>query len=130
MSEIPDELLYTRSHEWVRREGDGSLTIGITDHAQDALGDVVFVEVPKPGETLASGAECAVIESVKAASDIYIPVAGEVLEVNEALSERPESVNEDPYGEGWILRVRPEDETSLEDLLSPDAYAEVLEEGD
>lgn len=128
MSEIPEELFYTRSHEWVRQEGDGSWTIGITDHAQSSLGDLVFVDVPKVGETLEAGSECAVVESVKAASDIYSPAAGEVVAVNEALTDHPEKINEDPYGEGWILSLQPEDEGDLGVLLSPSAYAEVVEE--
>ena len=128
MSEIPDELFYTRSHEWVRPENDGSWTIGITDHAQSSLGDLVFVDVPKVGETLVAGSECAVVESVKAASDLYSPAAGEVLAVNEALADHPEQINEDPYGEGWILSLQPEDEGDLDELLSPAAYAEIVEE--
>lgn len=128
MSEIPEELFYTRSHEWVRLESDGSWTIGITDHAQSSLGDLVFVDVPKVGEMLEAGSECAVVESVKAASDLYSPAAGEVLAVNEALTDHPEQINEDPYGEGWILSLQPEDEGDLDELLSPAAYADVVEE--
>jgi glycine cleavage system H protein len=128
MSEIPEELLYTRSHEWVRRESDGSLTLGITDHAQESLGDLVFVDVPKEGESLDAGSECAVVESVKAASDIYAPVAGEILAVNEALEDHPEYVNEDPYGDGWILQLTPAAKDGLDELLSPRDYADFVEE--
>lgn len=122
MSEIPDDLRYTESHEWVRLEDDGLLTVGITDHAQSALGDLVFVEPPETGRALESGEACAVVESVKAASDIYAPVAGEVAEVNEALADSPELINSDPYGEGWILRLRPEGPAALDELLGAEDY--------
>ena len=122
MSKIPAELRYTQSHEWVRREADGSLTVGITDHAQDLLGDMVFVELPEPGRALKAGQECAVVESVKAASDVYSPVAGEVLAVNEALSDSPEQVNKDAYGEGWMMRIKPADAADVDALLDADAY--------
>ena len=122
MSEIPDDLRYTESHEWVRLEDDGLLTIGITDHAQGALGDLVFVEPPETGRTLEAGEACAVVESVKAASDIYAPVAGEVVEANDALADSPELINSEPYGEGWILRLRPEGPEALEELMSPEDY--------
>jgi glycine cleavage system H protein len=106
MSQIPADLRYTKSHEWLRTLPDGTIEIGITDHAQQALGDLVFVEVPEAGRTLAAGDACAVVESVKAASDVYSPLAGEVVAGNEQLAKQPELVNRDPYGEGWILRVK------------------------
>ena len=107
MSQIPADLRYTKSHEWVRTLPDGSVEIGITDYAQHSLGDLVFVEVPAAGRTLAVGDACAVVESVKAASDVYSPVAGEVVAGNEQLATRPELINQDPYGQGWIMRVKP-----------------------
>ncbi|APE32315.1 glycine cleavage system protein H [Halomonas aestuarii] len=125
MSSIPANLRYAESHEWVLDNGDGSVTIGITDHAQEALGDVVFVELPEVGSTLSVGDEFGVIESVKAASDLYAPVAGEILEVNEALEDAPETVNESPYEDGWIMKVRLDDEAALEKLLDADAYKAV-----
>jgi glycine cleavage system H protein len=128
MSTIPANLRYNDSHEWVLDNGDGTVTIGITDHAQEALGDVVFVELPDVGRTLAKGDEFGVIESVKAASDLYAPVAGEVIEVNETLEDAPETVNEAPYDGGWIMKVRIEDTASLEDLLDADAYQAVAAE--
>jgi glycine cleavage system H protein len=128
MSEVPSELKYSKSHEWVRDEGDGTVTVGITDHAQALLGDLVFVELPEPGSEVSAGAECAVVESVKAASDVYSPVTGEVTEVNEALADAPEIINSDAYGEGWMFKVRLSDETELEELLDADAYADVMAE--
>jgi glycine cleavage system H protein len=107
MSQTPADLRYTRSHEWLRSRPDGTLEIGITDHAQQSLGDLVFVEVPEAGRQLAAGDACAVVESVKAASDVYSPVAGEVVEGNPKLATEPELINRDPYGEGWIMRVKP-----------------------
>ena len=107
MSDIPADLRYTKSHEWVRTLPDGSVEIGITDHAQQALGDLVFVEVPEAGRVVATGDACAVVESVKAASDIYSPLAGEVITGNAALASEPELINRDPYGQGWILRLKP-----------------------
>ena len=121
MSTIPADLKYTKTHEWVRVNADGTLTIGITDHAQAQLGDMVFVETPEPGRILAAAEECAVVESVKAASDVYSPVAGEVLESNAALADKPELINQDPYGEGWLFRLRPS--ASLDGLLDAAAYA-------
>ncbi|MDX1656852.1 MAG: glycine cleavage system protein GcvH [Candidatus Competibacteraceae bacterium] len=106
MSHIPTELKYTQSHEWVRDNGDGTVTVGITDHAQQQLGDLVFVEAPETGRTLEAGEACAVVESVKAASDVYAPVAGEVVDSNQALADSPELINSDPYGEGWIYRIK------------------------
>ena len=121
---VPGELQYTRTHEWVRREGD-SATVGITDHAQDELGDVVFVELPEEGATFGAGDAFGTIESVKAVSDLYAPVGGEVVEVNSTLEDAPEKVNEDPYGDGWIIRLRVSGEG---DLLSAEEYEKVLEE--
>ena len=121
---IPDDLQYTKSHEWVRME-DGTATIGITDHAQDELGDVVFVELPDEGATFDAGESFGTVESVKAVSDIYAPVGGDVVEVNSALEDAPENINEDPYGEGWIVKLRTTDEA---DLLSPQEYEKVVEE--
>jgi glycine cleavage system H protein len=122
MSHTPTELKYASSHEWARLEDDGTVTVGISDHAQDALGDVVFVELPEPGATLAAGDEAGVVESVKAASDIYSPVSGEVLAINEALEDAPETVNTDPYSDGWFFRVQITDPTELESLLSAEDY--------
>ncbi|GGJ01869.1 glycine cleavage system protein GcvH [Halopseudomonas pertucinogena] len=122
MSDTPTELRYASSHEWSRLEEDGTITVGITNHAQDALGDVVFVELPEVGRQLSAGDECAVVESVKAASDIYAPVSGEVIAVNEALADAPELVNSDPYGEAWFFRVKPVDASELDGLLDADGY--------
>ena len=121
---VPGDLQYTRTHEWVRREGDIA-TVGITDHAQDELGDVVFVELPEEGATFGAGDAFGTIESVKAVSDLYAPIGGEVVEVNSALEDAPEKVNEDPYGDGWIVRLRVSGEG---DLLSAEEYEKVLEE--
>jgi glycine cleavage system H protein len=121
---IPEDLQYTESHEWVRIEGD-TATIGITDHAQDELGDVVFVELPDEGATFDAGESFGTVESVKAVSDLYAPVGGEVVEVNSALEDAPENINDDPYGEGWIVKLRTTDEP---DLLSPEGYEKVVEE--
>jgi len=127
MSDIPGDLRYTKSHEWVRQENDGTLTVGITDHAQESLGDLVFIELPDAGRAVEVGEECAVVESVKAASDLYSPVSGEVVAVNEALSDSPELGNQSPYEDGWILRIRPADSAAFENLLDADAYREVVE---
>jgi glycine cleavage system H protein len=121
---IPEDLQYTHSHEWVRIEGDTAI-IGITDHAQDELGDVVFVELPDEGATFDAGESFGTVESVKAVSDLYTPVGGEVVEVNSALEDAPENINEDPYGEGWIVKLRITDRA---DLLSPEEYEKVVEE--
>ena len=121
---VPDDLKYTKSHEWVRAEGD-TATIGITDHAQDELGDVVFVELPAEGDSFDAGESFGSVESVKAVSDLYTPLGGEVVEVNSALEDAPEKINEDPYGEGWIVKLRTSDEA---DLLSPEEYEKVVEE--
>lgn len=127
MSELPGDLRYTSEHEWLRKEEDGSVTVGITDHAQAELGDLVFVELPEEGQELESGGEMAVVESVKAASDVYAPISGTVLEVNSALIDDPERVNADPYGEGWMVRMQPEDD-DLADTMEPDAYQDLLDE--
>lgn len=128
MSEIRKELKYLSSHEWARVEEDGTVTIGITDHAQDALGDVVYVEVPEVGSTVTAGEEAGVVESVKAASDIYSLVSGEVVEVNEQLQDAPETVNASPYDDGWFFRVRPDNLSELENALDADDYRSVVED--
>ena len=120
----PESLQYTDSHEWVRREADGTLTVGITDHAQDQLGDVVFVQNPEPGRQVKKGEECGIIESVKAAADIYAPLSGEIVAVNEALADAPAQINEDPYA-AWLFRIRPSDTSELEGLLDAAAYEKV-----
>ena len=126
MSELPGDLLYTEEHEWLRQEEDGSVTIGITDHAQAALGDLVYVELPEVGAELEAGDEMAVVESVKAASDVYAPVSGTVIAVNGELADDPEKINSDPYGDGWMVRMQPED-NARSDTLDPDAYQELLD---
>ena len=125
MSNIPDDLRYAASHEWVRLEADSVVCIGISDHAQDQLGDLVYVELPDIGRTVAAKEEVAVVESVKAASDIYCPVAGEVVEVNEALIDTPELINSDPYGDGWMFKITADDPNDIDDLLDADEYAEI-----
>jgi glycine cleavage system H protein len=129
MSKIPTDLKYTRSHEWLRQLADGNVEVGISDHAQQALGDLVFVELPELGRTLAAQEACVVVESVKAASDVYAPVAGTVAAVNEQLSKQPELINQDPYGRGWILRLKPASAASGSDLLSAGDYQAVADEG-
>jgi len=126
MSEMPDDLRYSRNHEWVRANDDGSVTIGITDHAQDQLGDLVYVEVPEPGREVEADEACAVVESVKAASDVYAPIAGTVTEANEALADTPEAVNQDAYGEGWLIKLKPSSSDALADLMGVDAYREFV----
>jgi len=129
MSEIPSELKYTKSHEWVREEEDGSLTIGITDHAQELLGDLVFVELPEVGTEMSAEDAVCVVESVKAASDVYMPISGEVVEVNESLADAPETINDSPYDDGWLIRVNPSNPDELEDLMDADSYdAEIAED--
>lgn len=128
MSTIPADLKYADSHEWVRVESDGTVTIGISDHAQSALGDLVFVEVPEPGKALSKGAAAAVVESVKAASDVYSPLTGEVIAANAALSGAPELVNTDPYGEGWLFKLKPNNSGELSQLLDAAAYGKVVAE--
>lgn len=127
MSEIPAELKYRASHEWVRIE-DGVATVGITDHAQAAMGDLVYVELPDVGQTVAAGDEAGVVESVKAASDIYAPLSGEIIAINELLEGEPEKVNGDCYGEGWLFKIEIADEAELESLLTADEYQEKLED--
>ena len=126
MSNIPVDLKYTKSHEWVRMNDDGSVTVGISDSAQDQLGDMVFIEVPEAGQSVTAEEACAVVESVKAASDVYAPVSGEVVEANESLADSPETVNQDAYGEGWIFRIQPSDASALDALMDADAYAAYL----
>lgn len=128
MSEIPADLKYLSSHEWARLNDDGSVTIGITDHAQEALGDVVYVELPELGSQVTCGQEAGIVESVKAASDIFSLVSGEVVEINEALVDAPDMVNEAPFAEGWFFRVDPDNAAELEDALDAEAYAELIEE--
>ncbi len=126
-NDVPTDLRYTKSHEWVRVDEEGIATVGITDHAQELLGDLVFVELPEVGTELGAGGECAVVESVKAASDVYSPVSGEVVEVNEVLAEAPETINQDAYEDGWIFRIRLADPDELDALMDADAYAEHAE---
>lgn len=126
MSTIPDDLMYTRSHEWVRDEGDGIYTIGISDHAQGSLGDLVFVEPAEVGNKVAAGDTCCVVESVKAASDVYSPLDGAIEEVNTDLDDSPELINSDPYGDGWLFRLRADDPEAFSKLMDSDAYAELL----
>lgn len=128
MSNIPDELSYTQSHEWVAKADDGTITVGITDHAQDSLGDLVFAELPEAGDQFALEDVVATIESVKAASDIYAPVSGEITAVNEKLEESPELVNEDPFGQGWLFKMTVDDDSQLADLLNAEGYAQVAEQ--
>ena len=128
MDELPGDLMYTSEHEWLRREDDGSLTIGITDHAQSALGDLVYVELPEVAQELDVGGDMAVVESVKAASDVFAPISGTVVEVNEGLANDPEKINADPYGDGWIVKIQPGGEIDDGELLAPDAYQNLLDE--
>lgn len=125
MSQVPENRHYAESHEWVLDNGDGTVTVGISDHAQEALGDVVFVELPDVGQTLAKGDEFGVIESVKAASDLYAPISGEIVEINETLEDSPENVNEAPYEDGWIMKVRLDG--AVEGLLDADAYKATID---
>jgi glycine cleavage system H protein len=126
MSELPGDLKYTSEHEWLRQEEDGSVTIGITEHAQSALGDLVYVELPEIGQEVESGGERAVVESVKAASDVYAPISGSITAVNEVLADDPEKINADPYGDGWIVRLQPTGDAG--DTMEPDAYQAFLDE--
>jgi len=127
MNELPGDLLYTDEHEWLRREDDGSVTVGITDHAQSALGDLVYVELPEVGQDLDAGGDMAVVESVKAASDVYAPIDGTVLAVNEELDDDPEKINGDPYGDGWIVRLQPSEAIDESALLTPDDYQALID---
>jgi len=132
MSNIPSELRFAETHEWAELLEDGVVRVGVSDHAQEQLGDLVFdlvfVELPEQGETITRGEACAVVESVKAASDIYAPVTGEVVSVNEALNDAPETVNNDPYGDGWLFTVKPGDENEIDELMDADAYGEHTDE--
>ncbi|MCY7355103.1 MAG: glycine cleavage system protein GcvH [Lysobacter sp.] len=130
MIEIPGDLKFLKSHEWARVEGDGRITVGISDHAQGLLGDLVYVELPEVGDRIEAGNTCAVVESVKAASDVYAPVTGKVVEVNAVLSDKPETINEDAYGDGWIFVLEAEEPEQMNELLAPDDYAELLEDDD
>ncbi len=130
MDELPGDLMYTSEHEWLRREDDGGVTIGITDHAQSALGDLVYVELPEVGQELEVGGDMAVVESVKAASDVFAPISGTVVAVNEELGDDPEKINADPYGDGWIVKLQPGGEIDDGELLAPDAYQKLLDEED
>ncbi|WP_283130024.1 glycine cleavage system protein GcvH [Enterovibrio norvegicus] len=130
MSNIPSELKFTASHEWVRPEGDGVYSVGISDHAQALLGDMVFVDLPDVGDTVDAGDDCAVAESVKAASDIYTPLTGEIVAVNEDLDGSPELVNSDPYGDGWLFQIRISDSSELDELMDAEAYTDAIEEDD
>lgn len=126
MAHLPEELRYSNTHTWTELQDDGTIKVGITDHAQQELGDIVFVELPEPDRSYASGDECAVVESVKSASDIYCPINGEVVAVNEELRDSPETINEDPYHSGWIFRLQPDDEADLNELLDATAYEEYI----
>jgi glycine cleavage system H protein len=128
MSNTPTELKYAVTHEWVLLDDQGVVTVGISDHAQEALGDVVFVELPEVGASFAAGEEAGVVESVKAASDIYAPVSGEVVAVNDALEEEPETINSDPYGDGWFFKIKASDTSELENLLDAEGYDARCEE--
>ncbi|HEV2607194.1 MAG TPA: glycine cleavage system protein GcvH [Xanthomonadaceae bacterium] len=130
MNEIPGDLKFLKSHEWARMEDSGRVTIGISEHAQGLLGDLVYVELPSVGDTVKQGNACAVVESVKAASDVYSPVSGTVVAVNDALGDKPETINEDAYGEGWIFAVKPDDASEMDDMLDPDDYATMIEDED
>jgi glycine cleavage system H protein len=128
MSNIPVELRYAESHEWAELLDDGLVRVGISDHAQEQLGDLVFVELPEEGAEVSRGEACAVVESVKAASDIYAPISGEVVKVNESLADTPETVNGDPYGDGWLFTIKPSDEDEIDELMDAKAYAEHIED--
>lgn len=127
MSDIPGELKYTKSHEWIRINDDGSVTVGITDHAQDLMGDMVYIELPEVGDDLETGKECAVVESVKAASDIYAPIGGEIVEVNESITDSPEIINQEPYEGGWMFRLQLGESQDLESLLDAKAYEDIID---
>jgi|SRR5690554_561528 len=130
MSNIPTELRYAKSHEWIRLEDDGTAYVGISEHAQDAMGDLVYVELPEVGDVFAASDETGVVESVKAASDIYAPVSGEIVAINEALADNPELVNQDCYGDGWLYRIKVTDKFELDELLSADEYSAEIDEED
>ncbi|WP_338755137.1 glycine cleavage system protein GcvH [Moraxella lincolnii] len=126
MSNIPAELKYVASHEWLRQEDDGTITVGITEHAQDLLGDIVYVELPEVGREVSADEEIAVVESVKAASDVYAPISGEIVAINEELEDAPETINTDPYGDGWFFRIKPDNAEDFDGLLSADDYKNEL----
>lgn len=126
MSKAPQNLKYTKSHEWIKVEGDGSIIIGITDNAQNLMGDMVFVDLPKIGTKVAAGKDCVVVESVKAASDVYAPVAGEIVEVNDSVVDAPETLNKDPYGKGWLFRLKPTNKADVDKLLDATAYDKLV----
>ncbi|CRH35358.1 MULTISPECIES: glycine cleavage system protein GcvH [Pantoea] len=128
MSNVPVELKYRDSHEWLRKNADGTYTVGITEHAQELLGDMVFVDLPEVGATFSAGEECAVAESVKAASDIYAPISGEIVAVNDALNDSPEQVNSEPYEGGWLFQIKASDESEIDSLLDADAYKASIDE--
>ncbi|SIO03503.1 glycine cleavage system protein GcvH [Salinivibrio sp. ES.052] len=130
MSDIPSELKFTATHEWIRPEGEGLFTIGISDHAQALLGDMVFIDLPDEGDTFDAGDDCAVAESVKAASDIYAPISGQVMAVNEELDSNPELLNSDPYGDGWLFQIQATDESEIDALLDAQDYEETLGDQD
>ena len=130
MSQNPPELYYAKTHEWVRREEDGTVTVGITEHAQDALGDVVYVETPEVGDSIAAGDQDGVVESVKAASDIYAPLTGEVVATNEGLEDAPETVNSDAFNDGWFFKLQPQDISELDALMSAEEYGQLCDEED
>ncbi len=130
MKEIPGDLKFLKSHEWARVEDDGTVTVGISDHAQGLLGDLVYVELPNVGDTVQAGTAVAVVESVKAASDVYSPISGEVVAVNDELSDKPEKINEDAFGDGWIFVVKADSRDELDELIGPDDYAEMIENDD
>lgn len=128
MSEVPAELRYTKSHEWARQEDDGTITIGITDHAQELLGDLVFVELPEVGDELSAEDACCVVESVKAASDVYMPISGEIVGVNETLADTPEVINDSAYDDGWLFRLKPISEDDIGELMDAEAYQAEIDE--
>ncbi|MBJ6978630.1 MULTISPECIES: glycine cleavage system protein GcvH [unclassified Luteimonas] len=128
MSDIPGDLKFMKSHEWARVEGDGKVTVGISDHAQGLLGDLVYVDLPAVGDSVEAGTACAVVESVKAASDIYAPMSGTIVAINEALADKPETINEDAFGEGWLFVLEASEPEQANELLDPDAYAALVEE--
>jgi glycine cleavage system H protein len=128
MSKVPSDLKYAKSHEWAKKQADGTVVIGITDHAQSALGDLVFVEVPKAGRKVNAGEACAVVESVKAASDVYAPIGGEVVDANAALANAPETLNQDPYGKGWMFKLKPANPAELDKMLDAAGYEKVVAE--
>ena len=128
MSNVPKDLKYAKSHEWAKKQGDGTVVVGISDHAQSALGDLVFVEVPKAGRKVTAGEACAVVESVKAASDVYAPISGEVVDANAALAGAPETLNQDPYGKGWMFKLKPANAAELDKLLDAAGYEKVVAE--